>query len=200
MGAAAPIGPVNVEIARRTLRGGFLAGFALGCGAVSIDVTYALLSSLSLGRLMNRAAIRWPVTVGGIGLLLYLAFLCFRGAGRDLRTDPLTAAAVPVRSHRAGYLTGLLMTLLNPMTLAFWFLVVPGMAGSIPKEAGNSLPMICIGVFIGTLGWVIGFAGLLGWLGRWGRGSWLAIADAIGGLVLFGFAAAQIWRALRPVL
>ncbi|HEY2589318.1 MAG TPA: hypothetical protein VGI81_26470, partial [Tepidisphaeraceae bacterium] len=48
IGAAVPIGPVNVEIARRTFRGGFPAGFALGCGAVTVDVSYAILSSLSL--------------------------------------------------------------------------------------------------------------------------------------------------------
>ena len=32
-GVAVPLGPVNVEIARRTLRGGFRAGFFLGMGA-----------------------------------------------------------------------------------------------------------------------------------------------------------------------
>ena len=33
-GVAVPLGPVNVEIARRTLRRGFRAGFFLGMGAV----------------------------------------------------------------------------------------------------------------------------------------------------------------------
>src|SRR5438270_11011570 len=88
IGAAAPIGPVNVEIARRTLRGGAMAGFALGCGAVTVDVTDAILSTFSLGRLLNRPAIIWPVTVGGILLLTYLGVLCLRGAARDWRSDP----------------------------------------------------------------------------------------------------------------
>ncbi|MGA2501211.1 MAG: LysE family transporter [Tepidisphaeraceae bacterium] len=53
LGAAAPIGPVNVEIARRTLRGGFPAGFFLGLGAVTVDVSYAILVSLSIRPVLN---------------------------------------------------------------------------------------------------------------------------------------------------
>src|SRR5689334_15642575 len=83
VGAAVPIGPVNVEIARRTFRGGFPAGFALGCGAVTIDVTYAILSSLSLKDVLTRPAVLWPITIGGIAFLFYLAFLSLRGAARD---------------------------------------------------------------------------------------------------------------------
>ena len=54
LGAAVPIGPVNVELARRTLRGGFSRGFALGCGAVTADVTYAILASFGLGPVLKR--------------------------------------------------------------------------------------------------------------------------------------------------
>ena len=38
LGAAVPIGPVNVEIARRTLRGGFLAGLFLGATQFELTV------------------------------------------------------------------------------------------------------------------------------------------------------------------
>jgi L-lysine exporter family protein LysE/ArgO len=202
LGAAAPIGPVNVEIARRTFRNGFPAGFALGCGAVTIDVTYAVLSSLSLRDLLTRPAVLWPVTVGGIAFLFYLAFLSLRGAVRDWRADPLAKAAVATPPSGAGgaYLTGLLMTLLNPMTIGFWFLAVPAALGAITQNPTNDLPMICAGVFIGTIGWVFTFAGTLAWAGRWRRGWWLAAADAIGGGVLFCFGMIELWRTIRPLL
>jgi len=199
IGAAAPIGPVNVEIARRTLRAGAMAGFALGCGAVSVDVTYAILSTFSLGRLLNRPAILWPVSVGGILLLTYLGVLCLRGAARDWRADPL-AAAKPVGSHHGAYLTGVAMTLLNPMTLAFWFLAVPGTVGNITTHPRHDLPLICVGVFLATIGWVIGFVSLLSWAGKWRRNWWLAAADAAGGALLLAFAAAELWRFTRSFL
>jgi L-lysine exporter family protein LysE/ArgO len=199
LGAAVPIGPVNVEIARRTFRGGFTAGFALGCGAVSVDVTYAILSSLSFRRLLDQPFIHWSITIGGVIFLLYLSFLSLRGAIRDLHADPLAVPRERV-SHRNGYLTGVLMTLLNPMTVGFWFLAVPAALGSITKDPAPDMPMICVGVFMGTIAWVVSFAGALAWAGRWRKNWWLAAADVLGGVVLFCFAAVEVWRAARPAL
>ena len=193
LGAAVPIGPVNVEIARRVLRNGFRNGFALGCGAVSIDVSYAVLSSLGLRPVLNRPALLWPLTIGGIGLLAVLGFLSLRSAASAIRADPLQEPP-RARSVHGAYLTGLLMTLLNPMTLAFWFVAVPGTVGSITSDPARDLPVICIGVFVGTIAWVIFFCSLLGVLGRWRRPWWLAVADAVGGWMLLGFAAAGSWH------
>src|SRR3954468_22756240 len=92
LGAAVPIGPVNVEIARRTLRGGFFAGFALGCGAVTVDILYAALSSLSFTRLLTAPAVARVAGAAGVVLLMYLAFLCFRAAAKARRKDPIAAA------------------------------------------------------------------------------------------------------------
>lgn len=206
LGAAAPIGPVNVEIARRTLRAGFRHGFALGCGAVSVDVFYAVLSSLSLGAFLQRPAVLGPVRVAAVVLLLYLSFLCFRGARRTWRArgDALTSDAPPSTARRpslrGAYLTGVLMTLLNPMTVVFWFVGVPGTVGSITQDPRGDLPMICAGVFIGTLGWVVAFAGLLSFAGRYRRNSWLVAADLLGGVTLLCFALASLWSYLDQAL
>src|SRR5580765_6294021 len=91
IGAAAPIGPVNVEIARRTLRDGFRAGFALGCGAVTVDVTYALLTSLGISKLAGHPSIYWPIQIIGAMLLAYLGMISARDAIRAARTDALDA-------------------------------------------------------------------------------------------------------------
>jgi threonine/homoserine/homoserine lactone efflux protein len=228
LGAAAPIGPVNVEIARRTLRGGFVPGFALGCGAVSVDVLYAVLSSQGLQRVLDRPAVYWTLGVGGIAVLLYLSALCFRAAWRARRVDPLTvpttspepggaaggapmsdpgrepnggpAPAAPAGTARGAYGAGVLMTLLNPLTLAFWFVAVPGTLGPITEEPRAHLPMICAGVFLGTLGWVVAFAGTLALAGRYRRAWWTAAADAAGGATLLAFALAALWRLARPFI
>jgi L-lysine exporter family protein LysE/ArgO len=214
LGAAAPIGPVNVEIARRTLRGGFVPGFALGCGAVSVDVLYAVLSNLGLQRVLDRPAVYWSLAVGGVAVLLYLSMLCFRAAWRARRTDPVAvaiaadhdaaAAETPAeprgRTARGAYANGVAMTLLNPLTLAFWFVAVPGTLGPITEDARAHLPMICAGVFAGTLSWVVAFAGVLAVAGRYRRAWWMAAADALGGATLLAFALAALWRLLRPFL
>lgn len=210
-GAAAPIGPVNVEIARRTLRAGFWSGFALGCGAVSVDVFYAILASQGLKHALDRRAVMISLGVAGAGLLLWLAVRCFRAAWGAAKADPLAASdsepspPPPRAALGAAYLTGVLMTLLNPMTVAFWFVAVPGALGPITEEPARDLPMICAGVFAGTLGWVVLFAGTLALTRRragTGRAKARlpAFADAVGGITLLGFAVVALWRLVASFL
>lgn len=195
LGAALPIGPVNVEIARRAIRSGFRAGAALGCGAVTVDVTYAIISALGVRPLLGYPAVITTLTILSIALLIYLGVMSLRSAWRSRNVDAqaVLAVAAPPSLHGA-YVTGLLMTLLNPITLAFWFLVVPGTTVKLGLTA-HDLPAICLGVFIATLTWVISFAGALSWLGRLKKSAWIVVADAVGGFVLLGFAAVAAWGA-----
>jgi L-lysine exporter family protein LysE/ArgO len=199
LGAAIPLGPVNVEIARRALRAGFWAGFALGCGAVTVDVTYAVLSSLALRPVIDHPLLLKWITIGGLALLTYLGIQCMRAVTQHLRVDPVGRAdasedRLSYGSPAWAYGTGVLMTLLNPMTLAFWFVAVPATVGSITQNPRRDLPLICAGVFAGTIAWVIFFSSALGWIGRYRRNWWLAVADGVGGLTLLTFAAVGFWR------
>jgi threonine/homoserine/homoserine lactone efflux protein len=216
LGAAVPIGPVNVEIARRTLRQGFRFGVALGAGAVTVDMTYAVVASVGWAPLIGN---RWVVNVlgtAGILLLLYLAAMCFRGVGDAVRPwsaipsdaapepNPGPGAVSPEASvipggpsARSTYLTGLLMTFFNPMTLAFWFVVLPGLAARLTDHPPRDLPLLCAGVFLGAFSWVLTFSGALAVAGRFKRGLWITLADAVGGVVLLGFAVAAAVRLLR---
>lgn len=195
IGAAAPIGPVNVEIARRTLRGGFWCGMALGCGAVTVDVCYAILISLSLGPQLEHPRIRLALGIGGSILLAYLGILCLRSAWRRTAATDMGGEAPPQHLARS-YVTGLLMTALNPMTLGFWLVAVPALIGNSTSHPGRELPLLCLGVFLATFGWVCFFAGTLSVLRR-GLGSRaLVTADVAGGGILLAFAAMAIGRVL----
>jgi L-lysine exporter family protein LysE/ArgO len=201
IGAAAPVGPVNVEIARRTLKRGFRAGFALGCGAVTVDVTYAVLASLSLGSVVqNRWALR-VIGLCGAAILGWLGFCSLRSA---FNVTPISEAqpddAIPASEAQRNYLAGLLMTAVNPMTLVFWFAVVPSTVPPASAHPVQDLLLVCVGVFLATIGWVIGFAGTLAFLGSFGKQKWVRIVDAAGGVILLAFAGFTIWRVARSFL
>jgi L-lysine exporter family protein LysE/ArgO len=199
LGAAAPIGPVNIEIARRTLTRGFTAGFALGCGAVTVDITYALLTSLGAGWLMGRAVFYWPFAIGSIGLLVWLATRSFQSARQANRQELVMAR--DAQALRGAYITGVAMTFINPMTLAFWFAVVPGLVGATSSESpGIQLPIMCLGVFAGTIGWVVTFVSLLHWAGRHRKRWWLVVADELGGTLLLAFAVVALLRSVHRLL
>lgn len=223
-----PIGPVNVQIARRVLRTGFWSGVSLGMGAVTVDVVYAMLSAFSFTHVLTHPVVVRVVGVAGVLLLTYLGFQCLRAAFQALKSDPLDGVEMPdpsagsregtapatgpnqtaATARRRDYITGLLMTLLNPMTLMFWFVVLPttglatpnGEPGGIAKASTSDLPMIATGVFIGTVSWVMAFSTLLALASRGieqrheRRRKWLAFADTTGGVMLLGFAVLAGWR------
>jgi threonine/homoserine/homoserine lactone efflux protein len=238
LGAAVPIGQVNVMIARRTLRGGFWPGFAVGAGASTIDVMYALLSALGFGAVLANPRVSRVLGFVAVVVLVYLGMQCLRAGfavkNRHTVTEPSGSAAGSWTSSEqsnhqeknrrqgrpapsvlayestppmvddgsdkitghAGYVTGLAMTVFNPMTIAFWFLVLPGTAAA----SDTSLLPMAGGVFVGTMSWVIFFAGTLSVVRRFNTGAWMRIADIAGGLTLLAFAVRTFLRSLGVVL
>jgi threonine/homoserine/homoserine lactone efflux protein len=199
LGAAIPIGPVNVEIGRRTLRRGFWTGVALGCGAVSVDVSYAVLYAVGVAQFTRHPAVYWPLAMAGVGLLAFLGIMNLRSA-RSAGRDELLEQAGPAASLHGSYLTGVLMTATNPMTIAFWFTVLPALAGRITDQPRRDLPLICIGVALGALSWVFSFSGLLSLAGRFRKPWWMTAADEVGGVMLIGLAAVALLRAVQVPL
>jgi threonine/homoserine/homoserine lactone efflux protein len=191
LGAAMPIGPVNVEMARRALRGGFFAGAALGCGAVSVDVCYALLYWVGVAQFTQINWVYWTLALAGVGLLVYLGVGSLRSAFKG--AEPEIAETQSLPSVRGGYLTGLLMTATNPMTVAYWFSVLPAAVGNTGRGLSD-LPIICLGVLLGTLAWVVFLSTLLGVAGRYRQPWWLRAADATGGVFMLAIAVIALWR------
>lgn len=195
LGAAVPIGPVNVEIARRALRHGFRGGFFVGCGAVTVDMCYAVLASFSVRPFLDRPRILVALGIAGSLLLAYLGVNCLIGAFRA-PAHRLEEGNPGAKAHW-GYVTGLLMTSLNPMTLAFWFVVVPGVAGQLSGSPRRDLPLICGGVFLGAFSWVCFFSFLMGSVRRAAGGmGGMRMADGAGGVMLLGFAAYAAYHSL----
>jgi threonine/homoserine/homoserine lactone efflux protein len=85
------------------------------------------------------------------------------------------------------------MTSVNPMTIAFWFLTLPGIAGPVSRSA---LLPIAAGVAVGTSSWVVVYAGTLSVVRRFQPGGWMRLADIAGGLTLLGFAGRTVVRVI----
>ena len=178
-------------------------GLRWGAGAVTIDVIFAVLSSVGVAPLVDSPYFRWPLTVASIVLLMYLGILCLKSAynARKSMQNPFeTAEIARVESKKlTSYVTGLVMTGLNPYTWMWWFATLPGV-GTTTQHPRHDLPIICIGVFIATLTWVLGFVTTLAVLKKLvGRGLVVA-ADTLGGITLTGFSIYLIWLSVGRLL
>lgn len=222
IGAAVPIGPINTEIARRSLKHGPGMGVAFGGGAVLVDMVLATAACLGIGvRLESSGIFRVMITVGGFVILTVLGLVTLHGAvkawkahkrakadpehfeqnlippgeGKLLNYQPrmpnvplMNVSEANNRSAVRTFLTGFMMTAINPYTLMFWFVVLPAVASKQITEASRDLPALLGGVFAGTFGWVVAFSGLMGYLKRWSKDWWVILADLVGGAALLTFA------------
>jgi threonine/homoserine/homoserine lactone efflux protein len=145
---AAPVGPIGVLCIRRTLAGGRAAGLASGLGAATADAFYGAVAGLGL-TFVSAVLVReasWLRLAGGV-------FLVILGA-RAFRAPPAASAAPSRgRSLAGAYVSTLLLTLTNPMTILSFGVAFAGIlardAGAAPAHGA----LLVAGVFAGSVTW-----------------------------------------------
>ncbi len=176
-----PPGPINAEIVRRGLAGGFMPGFAVGLGASSGDALWAVATALGAGLLLAGPGLRLALGIVSTALLAALAAVFLYRAWRGLGAG---GAAAPTR---AGYALGFAMALSSPWNLAFWLAVMgrPDLAG----RGFAAALVVAASVVLGALSWcALLCAGVTGLRRRYATPWWNVIAQGATGLLLLAFA------------
>lgn len=196
-----PPGPINAEIARRCLAGGFWAGFTVVLGACSADAFWAVLVSLGVGVLFAGPVTREIMAAISILLLIALSLLFLRGAWRALKGDGKEPSA-PSRfdTRRAGFLLGAGMALASPWNVAFWIAAM-----GRPELSGNgtlALLTMAAAVLCGALTWgVLWSASVVLLHSRFDKGQgarwWTFGVDLLTALLMAYFAFNSAMRLLR---
>ena len=168
-----PPGPINAEMARRCLAGGFWAGFSLILGACSGDGLWAVLVALGVGVVFTGPVAQVVLGVLSLGLLAMLAVTFARRAYAAFQGQS-GGAALRFDSGRASFMLGATMALTSPWNVTFWLAAIgrPGMAGlGVP-----SLLLVAVSVMAGAATWGLAWASTVvllrervqGGAGRWG--------------------------------
>jgi L-lysine exporter family protein LysE/ArgO len=191
LGIAAPFGPINVEIVRRHLGHGLAAGLLVGLGACSVDTAYILLISFGLITVQPSPPVQAALTIAGAIILVVLAGMIVRSAGRSAHRAVAANADARQRIRLwRHYVVGLAMTAASPMNLVFWFGVIAS-GGHRVANAWGYWPTVA-GVMCGTVSWV--FSLNLALLGgrRFLKPRLLLTINLASAAILVGFA---VWRA-----
>lgn len=152
---AAPVGPIGVLCIRRTLSDGRLAGLVAGLGAATADAFYGSVAGFGLAAISSFliAHARWFRLLGGL-FLLYLGV-------KTVLAEPVALEVRVRRGLLGAYLSTLLLTLTNPMTIFSFAAVFAGLG--LVGTGGNyaAAAALVSGVFCGsTLWWVALSAGV----------------------------------------
>jgi len=159
---AAPVGPIGVLCARRTLLHGRRAGFFSGMGAATADAIYGFIAAFGLtfvsGFFVEYQS--WLRLIGG-ALLVHMGVKAFRAL-------PVKKCELPRSArHYAGmYSSTFFLTLTNPMTIFSFAAVFAGFGLAGIKGSAFSSGILVLGVFLGSALWWVFLVVLFSLYGR----------------------------------
>ncbi|MCJ7519521.1 MAG: LysE family translocator [Anaerolineaceae bacterium] len=188
---AAPVGPIGVLCIRRTLVRGFKAGLVSGLGAASADAVYGTIAATGL-TLVADFLLKQQLWLGLLGgsFLLYLGTKTFRTA------PPAENGFTEKGSVGGDYLSTLLLTLSNPMTI-FMFAAI---FGSMSIQSGavyryNAF-LLVLGVFTGSALWWLTLSTAVSLLHDRVNAGLMVWVNRLAGAMITGFGLFVLGRAI----
>jgi threonine/homoserine/homoserine lactone efflux protein len=188
---AAPVGPIGILCIQRTLTRGWLVGLLSGLGAATADATYGVLAAsgvtLISGILVDQAF--WFKLVGGL-------FLVYLGV-THWRSRPAEKAALAEEQGLLGaYLSTVVLTLTNPLTIASFAAVFAGLG--LASAAGSPVAAIALvlGVFVGSALWWLVLSSGVSLLRTKFNARALRWVNKVSGLVLIVFGIVALFSAV----
>ncbi len=117
--AAIPIGPIQVEIAKRALNGHLRAAYMVCAGSVSSDAMYGAIALFGVAPFLGNKIVVAVFGLVATVILWLLAFLTLRD-GRNTRM--LEATHATLKNKRISFVTGFSLSVTNPMMIVWWLI------------------------------------------------------------------------------
>jgi arginine exporter protein ArgO len=185
-GIAIPVGAIAVLIVDVGLRRGFGFGFVAGAGAATADLLYATLAALA-GEALSPALAPFAVRlrIASALVLLGLGSYGLRRARRVSGRQGAKPASSKGHGHLHTYAQFLGLTLLNPLTVAYFGALILG-ADTGSTVTATDRASFAVGAGLASLSWQTLLAGV-GALARWRLSPrFQTYASAAGNLVVIG--------------
>lgn len=147
--ASIPLGPSGLESVSRSISKGFREGFKVSLGAVSADIAYIVIINLGLLTILtknhNFQSLFWIIS--GIVLIISTK-ISFKSKGSSSKLEKSI-----YRHASNGFLTGFLITFLNPTTPSLW-IALSGTVFNVWKHHGRVFFIFSISsMIVGSITW-----------------------------------------------
>lgn len=191
---ALQVGPIFLLCARTSARFGFAPGAAIGAGAATIDLVYAVLGALGAAVLLQFEPLRLALGLAGAAVLAWFGIRTLRDA---FRVRLGAEDSLEVITPGAAYRTALLATASNPLTILTWAAVFSGAAvADLAGEPWHAAAFV-LGTAIGSLVSHLVLAGAMSAIGARLGETALRVIDVISGVGLLVFGAVLGYRTIQ---
>jgi threonine/homoserine/homoserine lactone efflux protein len=193
-GIAMPVGAIAVLLITISAMSCFCIGVSAGFGAATIDGVYAVIAiagGTGLARLLHSAAgtLRWVAAVAMLMLAVWSIRTAVHRYRSGVTTPPL--ARLRLNTPKRAYLTLAGLTVINPLTAAYWVALVAGGQAPSAMSAGHAVVFVTA-VVVASASWQTLLAGGGALVGRLVVSRTGVLATGLGSSLLMALLAARI--------
>lgn len=192
---AMPVGAITVEMTKQGLKNGFLHGWAVGLGGMTIDIVLVFALYMGLASILAMPMVQLPMWIIGAGFLFLLGYDSIKNADHDITL----AGEKVTKSFFASYFNGLLVAI-SPGNLVFWvnvFGVV--LAKSYGQGEQSSFLTIAAGVLSGILLHDLGLLTIVSVTRKAMNRKMIKTFTIVAGFLLIGFAGYFIYEFIQAI-
>ncbi|MGQ8871862.1 LysE family transporter [Paenibacillus sp. TSA_86.1] len=184
---AMPVGAITVEMTKQGLRNGFLHGWAVGLGGMTLDTVLIFAMYFGFAALLSIPFVQIPLWLAGAGFLAYLGYDSIRNSDVNLSTTDGKAVQAPPSFWRT-YRNGLLVAI-SPGNLMFWVSVFGVVLSDSYQSAGKlSFIIAAIGILCGILLHDLGLLTIVSITRKMMSAKMVQLVSSLAGVLLIGFA------------
>ncbi|RHW40194.1 lysine transporter LysE [Lysinibacillus yapensis] len=192
---AMPVGAISVEMMKQGLKKGFLHGWAVGLGGMTVDLLLIMALYLGLASILSLPYIQIPMWLIGACFLAFLGFDSIKNANQDIQL-----AGEPVnKSFLSSYRNGLLVAF-SPGNLVFWISVFGAvLTDSYDIEQPAKFLIVAAGILAGILVHDVGLLSIVALTRKVMNQTMIKWASIVAGFILIGFAGYFFYKFLTAL-
>ncbi|MBD3109154.1 LysE family transporter [Bacillus sp. AGMB 02131] len=180
---ALPIGAISVEMTKQGLKNGFIHGWAVGIGGMTVDLLLIAALYVGLAKVLALPYIQMPLWVIGAIFLFVLAYDSIKNADQDIALAGEKSKKSLAKTYRNG-----LLVAISPGNLVFWVSVFGAvLAESYTENGPSSFIIVAAGILTGILLHDLGLLTIVSLTRKIMNRDMIKWTSIIAGILLFGF-------------
>lgn len=180
---AMPVGAITIEMTKQGLKNGFMHGWAVGIGGMTIDLLLILALYFGLAKVLAIPFIQIPLWIIGAVFLFILAYDSIKNADKDITIAGEKVNKSLIKTYRNG-----LLVAVSPGNLVFWISVFGAvLADTYAGSESNSFILVAMGIITGILLHDIVLLTIVSMTRKLMNREMIKWTSIVAGILLFGF-------------
>lgn len=179
-----PVGAITVEMTKQGLKKGFMHGWSVGLGGMTVDLLLIIALYMGLASVLAIPFIQIPMWLIGAGFLAFLGYDSIKNSEQDITMDGEKSNKSFLTSYRNG-----LLVAVSPGNLVFWVSVFGAvLSDSYDAAQPSNFLIVGTGILVGILIHDIGLLTIISVTRKVMNRAMIKWVSIIAGIILIGFA------------